>query len=182
MTTSLLFLFLLFVAVIALGLALWRLGPGSRDTEVDLRVLTEARPACRTYEPLSRLFAAEDTEFLRRRTARPGALRRRLGRQRRRVLSLYLRQLSSEFREIWKICRLLAPMSNNPDFGALVTKQFLTFYGLYWTLQLRCLLGALVPVHVNAADLVTPLRQLEQATQRVFQALEPEAQAAALGA
>ncbi len=182
MTTSLLFLFLLFVAVIALGLALWRLGPGAKDTEVDLRVLTEVRPACRTYEPLSRLFAAEDTEFLRQRKSHSAALRRRLNRQRRRVLSLYLRQIRSEFHEVWKICRLLAPMSNNPDFGALVTKQYLTFYGLYWTLQLRCFAGAVVPVHVNAFDLVTPLQQLEQATRRVFQSLEPAAQAAALGA
>jgi hypothetical protein len=182
MTTSLLFLFLLFVAVIALGLALWRLGPGSKDTEVDLRVLTEARPACRTYEPLSRLFAAEDREFLRRHKGNSGAWRRRLARQRRLVLSLYLRQIRSEFHEVWKICRLLAPMSNNPDFGALVARQFLMFYGLYWALQFRCFIGVLVPVHVNAGDLVTPLQQLEQATRRVFQSLEPQAQAAALGA
>jgi len=182
MTTSLLFLFLLVVAVIALGLALWRLGPGSKDTEVDLRILTAARPACRTYEPLSRLFAGEDTEFLRKHAARSGAFRRRLNRQRRRVLSLYLGQLNSEFREVWKICRLLAPMSNNPDFGAQVTKQFFTFYGLYWTLQFRCFMGALVPLHVNAGGLVTPLQQLEQAMQRAFQSLEPQAQAAALGA
>jgi hypothetical protein len=182
MTTSLLFLFLLFVAFIALGLALWRLGPGSDDTEVDIRVLTEIRPACRTYEPLSRLFAAEDTEFLQKHAARSGAFRRRLVRQRRRVLSLYLSQIRSDFHSVWKICRLLAPMSNNPDFGALVTKQLFTFYGLYWTLQFRCFIGVLVPVHVNAGDLVTPLQQLEQATRRVFQSLEPQAQAAALGA
>ncbi len=182
MTTSLLFLFLLFVAVIALGLALWRLGPGSKDTEVDLRILTEVRPACRTYDPLARLFAAEDTEFLRKQSARFGPFRRRLSRQRRRVLSLYLGQLRAEFHEVWKICRLLAPMSNNPDFGALVTRQFLIFYGLYWTLQIRCLAGALVPVQINAGNLVTPLQQLEQATRRVLQSLEPQAQAAALGA
>lgn len=181
MTTLLLITLPLLVALIALGWSLWRLSADPKDTEVLVRALTSARPACRTYEPLSRLFTAEDSAFLRSQRGYSRAIERRLRRQRRQVLSLYLRQIRAEFSQVWNLCRLLAPVSNNPDFGALVLKQFVIFHGLYWTFQLRSVAGGLAPVHADPADLVAAFRQLELGARRALQTLEP-AQAAALGA
>jgi hypothetical protein len=179
MTTLLVISLPLLVALAVLVWALWRLS--AKPAEVDLRALTEARPACRTYEPLCRLFSTEDSAFLRRQPGYSRAIGRRLRRQRRQVLSLYLRQIRAEFTQVWNICRLLAPVSNNPDFGWLVMKQFAIFHGLYWTLQLRSMAGGLVPVHADPASLVAAFRQLELGARRALQTLEP-AQAATLGA
>ena len=179
MTTLLLITLSLVLALAVLGWTLWRLS--AQPTEVDLRALTDARPACRTYEPLSRLFSAEDCAFLRSQPGYSRAIGRRLRRQRRQVLSLYLRQIRAEFTQVWNICRLLAPVSSNPDFGAHVMKQFVIFHGLYWILQLRCMAGGLLPVHADPANLVAAFRQLELGARRALQTLEP-AQSAALGA
>jgi hypothetical protein len=181
MTTLLLIALPLLVALIALGWSLWRLSADPKDTEVTVRDLTGTRPACRTYEPLSRLFSAGDSAFLRAQPGYSRAIERRLCRQRRQVLSLYLRQIRAEFTQVWNICRLLAPVSSNPDFGWLLMKQFAIFHGLYWTLQLRSMTGGLMPVHADPADLVAAFRQLELGARRALQTLEP-AQVAALGA
>ena len=182
MTTTLFLLACLLVAVIFLAIVLWRSSREMKDSPVDLAVLSRNPRNQTAYEPLARLFSDEDTAFLRGQKGYSRGMARRLSRQRRQVFVLYLRQIRREFGDVWRICRLLAPMSSDPEFGALVTKQFFVFHGLYWLLRAGCVAGVLMPVRINPLDLVSSLQHLRQGARQAFQSLEPAAQSAAFGA
>ena len=167
----------IFFALVALGLIVWRLGRAADDGAAR-PVWTDEAPAEKTYGPMARLFAEQDREFLRSRQGRTRGMERRLRLYRRRVLSLYLRQLRGDFHQLWKFCRHLVPISKDPLLGSVVFRQFVIFYGLYTVLQLRCLLGAFVFVHADTVDLVSALGKLQQEACRVLAVPDPGLQPA----
>ncbi len=168
-----LLLLLAFVLAVAtgVGLTLRRLyGARSEGISPALKAALSApaRSALETYQPMSRLFAEEDFRFL---SGLAPALVKRLRRQRRHVMRLYLRELQADFERIYAFCRALAPRSQDPSFATLITKQALSFYGLFVVLQMRCGLGWFLPVRVDTGDLVDAFDRLHQAAQAALQAM-----------
>ena len=169
MTTLLLVMGFLVLAVAGIGLGLWqmvRLSRHGRRTEPELA----QQAPLRNYGPMSRLFDGRDLQFLlSQRGWRPG-MKTRLRRERREVLSLYLRQARAEFRRVWANWRAIAPSSDDPEFASVMVKQFLAFHSLYAILKLQCLLGSYMYVRTDAGSLLAILRRLQQ---RNGQAIRP---------
>lgn len=161
-------LLLAFVAVAGAGLAvsLWRLfnprQAGSMPAGLG-EILAATRSPLETYQPLSRLFAEEDFTFLAAERGAPPGAAKLLRRSRCTVLRLYLRQMRAEFRQLHLLCRVLAPQAADPDFATRVARQALAFHGLMLVLEVRCALGWVLPVRVDAGKLVAALDQLRQA-------------------
>ena len=164
-------------ALIALAIALWRLG-GQREDRLDLASLSTGCATAELYLPMKRLFSLEDREYLGRLCDRPAGMQRRLHSGRQRVFRLYLRQIRKDFAELWRLARAIAPMSRNPEFGSLIAQQFLSFHALYWIIQVRCALGWTAPVGVDVGDLVGALERLRVGTQRVLGAQQPDVRVA----
>ena len=160
------------IAVISLGLIIRRLG-STDAADAPMPAWANQTVAEETYRPMARLFAHQDREFLRSQRGRTSSMERRLRLYRRRVLSLYLRQLRSDFHQLWRFCRHLVPISKDPLLGSVVFRQFLIFYGLYTVLRLRCLLGAFVYVRADTVDLVSSVGKLQQEALRVLAAQDP---------
>ena len=132
------FVILFAIVLMGAGLALEllrmnRAAPRFLDGETIQSYLS--RPV--SYEAMARLFSKDDAQFI---GAHPGALRRWTT-QRRQVMRLYLKQLRGDFQFSWSICRLLTPVSQDPDFGTMLIKQWIQFHVLYGTLTVRCVLG-----------------------------------------
>lgn len=138
MTTILLLLGGILVIGIALALELLRLSraPLSLPSAGLRQELTD--PA--VYRPMARLFSQPDLQFVASRHASRSS-RRRLRRARCEVMALYVRQMRGDFQRIWSLCRLLAPVSHDPELSVLLIRQFVIFHALCLLLQLRCLAG-----------------------------------------
>jgi hypothetical protein len=124
-----------------------------------------AQPApLRNYNPVSRLFDGRDLQFLLTQRGWQPAMKTRLRRERREVLSLYLSQARAEFRGTWSYWRATAPTSDDPEFASAMVKQFLAFHALYAVLRVHCLLGSFIYVRTDAGSLLAILRRLKQST------------------
>lgn len=53
------------------------------------------------------------------------------GAERRRLMRRQLIELRCDFLRFWRVCRLLAPYSQDPDFGVLLITQFAVFHRLW---------------------------------------------------
>lgn len=120
------------------------------------------------YQPMSRLFSKQDFWFLASRKELPPGAARRLRRARWTVLSLYLRQMRHDFHRTWCLCRLLAPVSQDAEFGAMLLRQLLVFHGLYFLLRMRCVLGWYGYVEFDISNLVDVLNQLRLSAQQAL--------------
>ena len=138
MITTIVLLGGILVIALALGLELLRL---SRAPQALHAVrLQQELPDPTMYRPMARLFAQQDLVFVSSRRARRGTLRR-LRRERCKVMALYLSQMRRDFHRVWSLCRLLAPISHNPELSVLLIRQFVVFHALCLVLRLRCLAG-----------------------------------------
>lgn len=175
MTTLLLLLSFVLLVGVGVGVTLrrlYRLGPEGIPADFASQILTPTkRSALETYQPMSRLFAEEDFVFLSE--ARPEMLKR-LRRQRRQVMRLFLGELRTDFARVYAFCRLLAPESADPNFATLVTQQAFSFYGLFVVLHLRCTMGWFLHVRVDTVDLVGAFERLRQAAQAAAAAMAPQ--------
>ena len=147
-----------------LGLTLWRLlrpaGSDLHSAPLD-EILAPRRGARGIYRPMTRLFAEEDFALVSALARRPG-LARQLRRHRVRVLSLYLKQLRSDFQRVYALARLLAPHSQDPDFATQIMLQGLRFGMLFLALRVSCALGWPAPLRIETAGLVTALDSLRE--------------------
>ena len=149
-----------------LALLLWREFRGARSASEDSFHPNEvllACPAREAYQPMGRLFAAGDFEFLAQQAGVRPEIAERLRRVRWQVLRLYLRELQADFRHLHRICRVLAAKSQDPAFGTLVTRQAVKFYRELWILQVCCFLGWSVRVQIDVLSLVNALDRLREA-------------------
>ncbi len=165
---TILLLLLGLVAAMGAGvvLTLWRLtrsGPRRLDWSRDSELLLSTGSALETYQPMSRLFAEEDLEFLATQVGFRPALEKRLRRQRKQVFRLYLREVRADFARIYALARAIIPLSQNPAFAGLVTRQAASFYVLLAIIRLRCMLGWYRHVSVETIDLVTAFERLREA-------------------
>jgi len=177
-----LLLFAVLAAILALGSLLSRsrrrLSP--QEAANELRELTAQPLADAAYRPLHRLFSPDEFKFLSGEKGFRPEMKRRLRKQRRKVMALYMRRLRSEFDTVRQLCRALVPVSEDPNFGILVTRQLLAFHVLYWGIHLRSLLSSWGMAQVDAAPVLAPLRTLQEAGRRVL--ASPAVQAAAVSA
>jgi hypothetical protein len=111
------------------------------------------------YRPVERLFDSADARFLRTRAGNAPELGKRLQRSRQRVMRSYLRVFRRDFHEAWSVGRILAPFSEDPNFGVTLVTQLLTFYRLYGSIEMRMLLHAYQPGSVEVGELLGALRQ-----------------------
>jgi hypothetical protein len=110
---------------------------------------------------MARLFDGRDLQFLQSQAGCQPGMTTRLRLDRRKVLSLYLRQVRADFGRAWAAYRNLAPGNENPEFGSSMVKQFLTFYGLYAVLRLHCLLGWFVFVRTDVGTLLAVVQRVQ---------------------
>lgn len=172
-------IFLLLGGILVIGLALaaelLRLSGASQSLDLLQWQRELSNPI--VYRPMSRLFARQDFAFVASRFAGRG-MRRRLRRSRAAVMALYLRQMRTDFHEVWALCRLLAPLSHDSELSVLLLRQFVIFHGLYLVLRLRCLTGWYGSMDFDITRLVSVLNQIRSSAGKALQtsqafALEP---------
>jgi hypothetical protein len=167
MTTLLLLMGFLVLAVAGLALGLWQMvrlrRHGHRTAPAQL---SEPAPL-RSYGPMARLFEVGELQFLQSQRGYEPAMGIRLRLERRAVLSLYLRQVRADFRCCWTRCRAMAAFGESPEFAAAAVKQFLAFYTLYAALRVHCLVGFLVYVPTDVGGLLRVLQRLQQRSRQV---------------
>jgi hypothetical protein len=177
MTALVLTLVLILVMLAVLVGSMRRLGVAERNASSPDRgdVLDSAAPA-RTYRPLNRLFSAEDDAFLRRFGHRGRKLTWRLGSARSRVLRVYLIQIRADFTRVWRLAREITPRSSDPEFGAWVAKQWVTFHAALAVVYVRSWLGWRMPMPVHAAGLVNALEAFRSGVRAVVEQCDPATQ------
>jgi hypothetical protein len=108
-----------------------------------------------SFEPLGRLMDQRDIGLVK---DNPD-LTRKLASNRRRVVLAYLRELRHEFMRAFSICRLLAPVSPDPNFIATLTSACVSFHVAYFTLYVSCVTGMSINVE-RVSKLVQPLDEM----------------------
>ena len=161
MTVLLIYLLVLILASAALILSLWLLRREPRPIRAS-QVLPGPRRHPDFYLPMTRLFTSRDMAFLRNQKGFRAGMNRRLRRERRRVLALYLGAARRDFRGLERACRSLARQTHNWELASLVHRQRVVFYGLFLVLRVRCLLASVMFVQVDTGGLLAMLRGLER--------------------
>lgn len=174
MTAMVLTLVLVFSILVVLTGALRRL---ARDDQFD-RSLERLDPlsgsiSAGTYRPISRLFSAEDTAFLRRFGDRGKKLTPRLGAARVRVSRLYLRQIYADFAAVSRRARMIAPYSPDPNFGFWIAKQSMIFRAVFVLVYVRSWLGWRLPVPLHVAGLVKSLETFRSGVRVIAEQADP---------
>ena len=160
MTGSVYILGLILAVGLVLAFELVKMSDSSAESP-DAVSLHRALDRLATYRPMSRLFALTDFEDVRSQPELISSLRS----QRKKAMRLYLRQLRSDFMQVWSACRLLAPVSTDPDFGFNLIRNLVTFQLFVSALHVRCFLGYWGSVDQDLNRLASTLTGLQsQAT------------------
>ena len=167
MTTLVILLGLLVLAVVGLGWGLWQMSPGAHSSPQEAPPELVPSAPVRSYSPMARLFAGRDLTFLKTQPGYQRGMASQLRLARREVLSLYLGQVHREFRRSWAYCRAHAARSDSAELAPAAVKQFFVFYALYAALRAQCLLSLFVYVPMDVSGLLAVLQPLQQ---RVSQA------------
>jgi hypothetical protein len=170
-TIVLMLLAVLLLVAAVIGIELIRLFSGTRQP-ADLPELKKQYAGQDFYRPIERLFAEEDERFLANRGMLTPERRKQLHHSRCRVMKQYLKQFRADFHEAWGVCRLLAPFSEDPDFGVTLVKQLVAFYRLYSLAQFRLMVYAYQPGDLAISDLVENLRQIRRIAYETLSSVE----------
>jgi hypothetical protein len=147
---------------------------GGERRIADLPQLAEKLSDQDRYSPVERLFDEADLRFLKARGGSAETMKR-LRRSRSSVMRSYMRMLRGDFHEAWSIGRLLAPFSEDANFGVTLMKQLVTFYSLYSSVQVRMLTHAYQPGSEEVTRLVGALREARQAAFQTLSTVEQTA-------
>jgi hypothetical protein len=161
----------LLVVAAVIGIELMRLFSGTRRP-ADLPELMKQYSGQDSYRPIERLFSDEDERFLASHGMLSPERRKQLHRSRCKVMRLYLSQFRADFHEAWGVCRLLAPFSEDPEFGMTLVRQLAVFYRLYTRVQVQLLLHAYRPGDLGISELVNSLRQVRQVAYETLSSVE----------
>lgn len=173
MTIALILLALVGCVALVLAIELTHLF-GGQARIADLPHLAEKLSDQDRYSPVERLFDEADLRFLNSRKASPEAVQR-MRRSRANVMRSYMKMFRSDFQEAWNIGRLLAPFSEDANFGVTLVKQLVTFYSLYASLQVRVLVHAYKPTNIDVSQLVAALREVRQVALQTLTTVEDAA-------
>ena len=118
------------------------------------------------YEPMARLTAADDLDFLRRSKCRKSGIVARWDRARRRVLRLYLKDLADDFRNLHAEARALVAESPEQysDLVGVLIRQQAAFWRAMAGFRIRLALSRL---GVGPADVRALVRSLEVMRQEI---------------
>jgi hypothetical protein len=114
------------------------------------------------YDPVVRLFSADDLTFL---SSLPGcrpAVAARLRRERKRILRMYLRELADDFHALHAQARTMVTASQDPSagpVGALLHQQ-LTFWRAMLLIELRLLVPWAQLPHIDVQGLMESMEAL----------------------
>ena len=161
MTIFAMSLLLLALAAAALTRSLWLLRREPTPVGAS-QALPRLNRSADFYRPMTRLFTSRDLMFLRDQPGFRPAMQRRLRLERRRVLSLYLREVRSDFMALEKACRSMARRSHNWEAASLIFRQRLVLHGLLLALRVRCQLESVMFVPVDTGGLLATLTHLER--------------------
>lgn len=170
---SIVIILLALIVVAGLVLAAELLRPNSAPKRLDPSLLAADQSFYASYEPMRRLFSDADVEALRR-SGRLDLLPK-LYQSRRRVMSLYLRRLRSDYQRLWSICRLLTPITEEEGFTSRLLRQYVRFHALFAMIELRCALGLSLNSNHEIERLTELLAQLKQDTASLLRADAPAA-------
>ena len=124
MTVLLVVLALVVVAALLLATELLRSEPVS---EQGIAHLNQALTPGRDYEPLVRLFVERDSYPVEQLPGGAGCLSKDRGR----LMRMFLKRLRGDFLIAWVVCRLLAPISQEPDPMWKLFRHWLRFHWLF---------------------------------------------------
>ena len=123
-----------------------------------------------SFEPLERLVDNERAALV---DSNP-ELAQKYGASRRRVLRAYLKALRTEYLRAFEICRLLAPVSQDPNFVSTLMRSYALFHVAYCGMWIRCTTG----VAINPARILDLKQPLEQMRNQAISLLDLDAAAA----
>ncbi|MBI1353208.1 MAG: hypothetical protein GC160_02600 [Acidobacteria bacterium] len=90
-----------------------------------------------SLEQLQRLLDDADGQYLQ---GHP-SLARKHRQERRKVLRVYLQALRAEFLRVFGVCRLLAPVSRDPEFVSQLARSYAVFHSAYFLLWMSSWTG-----------------------------------------
>ncbi len=134
-------LFLLLAGAIVMAFELLR--PAKQEEGgLDLDALRRdyARPD--PYAPMARLLGDDEEAFLREQSASCEHLRSKLRKQRRKAVRLYVKRMGADFDSTWRLCKLLAPISEDPNFVVRLGSAALRFHILHALVRVTLAIGA----------------------------------------
>lgn len=152
MTGFAIILFLILAVGIVLAFELLKMSRAA-DRPADAVSLHRAVARLADYSPMQRLFREDD---LREVQGRP-ELAVELRAHRKKAMRLYLRRLRRDFMNVWSACRLLAPVSSDPDFVANLMRNLVQFHALVAVLHVRCTLGYWASIDADLTRLTESL-------------------------
>lgn len=153
-----------FGILLAAELLRTRSGEGGAPTSARVSALD-------SFRPLERLMVEADGEML---EGSP-ALAKKLDGNRRRVLRAYLRELRAEFVRAFGVCRLLAPVSRDPDFLSTLLRSYAAFHLTYGVMWVTCVTG----LSISPARLQQLRQPLDMLRSRATELLDIDAALAA---
>lgn len=121
------------------------------------------------YPPLARAWSREDLDYLFGSDGTAPGMPARFQSKRRRLQTLFLRDLRRDFTRAWFVCRTLAPMCDDPDFAVDLVQQFFHFHQLYFRAQMRLVIGQYGHVDLHLGTLVDVLGQMRGIARELVQ-------------
>lgn len=127
----------------------------AQEGGLDLDALRKdyARPD--PYGPMAKLLSDEDDDYLRGQSRACEHLRCRLRKQRRRALRYYVQRMKDDFSKTWRLCKLLAPISEDQDFVVRLASSALRFHSMHLLVSATLAIGAEGLVRERLSDLAT---------------------------
>ena len=150
------------LTILALGVLVWLRMRSNRSADLPDEPGPENTPegfSLARYEPMLRLLAAEDADFLRRETSCPPKMAAQWERDRRRIFGLYLKDLCADFRRLHARARVLVAESPEQysDLVPLLMRQQIYFWRAMAGVELRLALSAVGLAHVDVRRLLEAL-------------------------
>ena len=156
MTVLLAVLALIVVAALVLAVELLRPEPVSEQGLADLN---QALTPGRDYEQMVRLF--EDRDY------RPAEKPLEAGQGP--LMREYLKKLRGDFITAWAVCRLLAPISQEPDPAPKLFRRWLSFHRLFAVIWVKTYAGRSSQAVVQVQALLGAFRDLRQRAAALMQ-------------
>lgn len=120
------------------------------------------------YQPLERLLAREDLDFLRQNTECP-KVAARWERSRRKIVRLYVKELAVDFQRLHRRARVMvaeSPEQYAPLLPVLLKQQIL-FWRTLVTIELRLSFGGLHVTPASVRSLIEAIEAMQQELSRV---------------
>ena len=170
------FSLIVFLLVIVMGLCLacwlaFRVSetsalPNSKTLQAEADHLKRYQVLCRLFDPDDKSLVQANLDVLGH-----GAVQH-LGKTRRQIMRMYLRELRGDFSRFWSLCRLLAPYSPDPQFATMLFGQFFLFHGSLVLLWARTYTGSMSFESAQFGALIDAVQKLRGAAQSAVEGAE----------